>query len=71
MSVHNKKYHKGNPKGQVDSLQICESDSKIILNVIVTMQYRCLLKRQIDIGQKCAQKSIAEKINVNMSSTKI
>ena len=25
------------------------------------MQYRCLLKRQIDNGQKCAQKSIADK----------
>ena len=61
MSVHNKKYHKGNPKGQEDRQHFCKSDIKIILKVIVTMQYRCLLKRQIDIGQKCAQKSIADK----------
>ena len=61
MSVRNKKYHKRNPKGQEDSLHFCKSDIKIILKVIVTMQYRCLLKRQIDNGQKCAQKSIADK----------
>ena len=57
MSVRNRQYHKGNPKGQEDSLHFCESDRKIL----VTMQYRYLLKRQIDIGQKCAQKSIADK----------
>ena len=61
MSVRNKKYHKGNSKGQEYSLHFCKSDIKIILKVIVTMQYRCLLKRQIDNGQKCAQKSIADK----------
>ena len=61
MSIRNKEYHKRNPKGQGDSLHFCKSDIKIILKVIVTMQYRCLLKRQIDIGQKCAQKSIEDK----------
>ena len=61
MSVRNKKYHKGNSKGQEYSLHFCKSDIKIILKVIVTMQYRCLLKRQNDNGQKCAQKSIADK----------
>ena len=61
MSVRNKKYHKRNSMGQEYSLHFCKSDIKIILKVIVTMQYRCLLKRQIDNGQKCAQKSIADK----------
>ena len=61
MSVCNKKYHARNSKGQEYSLHFCKSHIKIILKVIVTMQYRCLLKRQIDNGQKCAQKSIADK----------